>query len=120
VLKARPDNAHQALAPGFPIGMRFHSAPVIRHADAKPMELGHTICADGSWRLFVFADRHETRLRKLLRYLEIDPARDIFEMRGIDRGAGCIVIVRPDQYVADVMALDDDARLGRAFAGVLI
>jgi phenol 2-monooxygenase len=49
-----------------------------------------------------------------------DPVRDIFEMRGIDRSAGCIVIVRPDQYVADVMALDDDARLGRAFAGVLI
>ena len=25
---------------------------------------------------------------------------DIFEMRGIDREAGCMVVVRPDQYVA--------------------
>ncbi|MDE3079039.1 MAG: FAD-dependent monooxygenase, partial [Paracoccaceae bacterium] len=30
----------QALAPGFEIGMRLHSAPVIRLADAKPMQLG--------------------------------------------------------------------------------
>ena len=27
---------HQALAEGYPIGMRFHSAPVVRLADAKP------------------------------------------------------------------------------------
>ena len=48
--------AHQRLAPGFPIGMRFHSAPVIRLADAKPVHLGHTVKADGRWRLFAFAD----------------------------------------------------------------
>lgn len=47
--------AHQPLAVGFPIGMRFHSAPVIRLADAKPVELGHTVKADGRWRLFAFA-----------------------------------------------------------------
>ena len=35
--------------------MRFHSAAVIRLADAKPVQLGHTIKADGRWRLFVFA-----------------------------------------------------------------
>jgi phenol 2-monooxygenase (NADPH) len=46
---------HQQLAPGFDIGMRFHSAPVIRLADAKPMHLGHTVKADGRWRLFAFA-----------------------------------------------------------------
>ena len=32
---------HQALAEGFTIGMRFHSAPVVRLADAKPVQLGH-------------------------------------------------------------------------------
>ena len=37
--------------------MRFHSAPVIRLADAKPMHLGHAARADGAWRLYVFADR---------------------------------------------------------------
>ncbi|HEY8906293.1 MAG TPA: FAD-dependent monooxygenase, partial [Rhodoferax sp.] len=38
--------AHQHLATGVDIGKRFHSAPVIRLADAKPMHLGHCIAAD--------------------------------------------------------------------------
>ncbi len=46
---------HQALARGLTVGMRFHSAPVIRVADAKPMHLGHVLEADGRWRLIVFA-----------------------------------------------------------------
>jgi phenol 2-monooxygenase len=50
------DDTWQALASGLPIGMRFHSAPVIRLADAKPMQLGDTIEADGRWRIFAFAD----------------------------------------------------------------
>src|SRR4029079_11541669 len=37
----------QHLAAGLTIGMRFHSAPVIRVADAKPMHLGHVVKADG-------------------------------------------------------------------------
>ncbi|OHV79015.1 FAD-binding monooxygenase [Rhizobium sp. LCM 4573] len=49
------ESAHQQLATGFTIGMRFHSAPVIRLADAKPVQLGHTIKADGRWRIFAFA-----------------------------------------------------------------
>src|SRR5690606_20217235 len=47
--------AHQALAAGFDIGKRFHSAPVVRLADARPMHLGHCIEADARWRLFIFA-----------------------------------------------------------------
>ena len=31
---------------------------------------------------------------------------DVFEMRGIDREMGCLVVVRPDQYVAYVLPLD--------------
>ena len=46
---------HQHLAAGFAIGMRFHSAPVIRLADARPVQLGHTVKADGRWRIFAFA-----------------------------------------------------------------
>lgn len=37
---------------------------------------------------------------------ELKGHSDIFETRGIDRGRGCIVIVRPDQYVAHVLPLD--------------
>jgi phenol 2-monooxygenase len=47
--------AHQHLAKGLAIGMRFHSAPVIRLADARPVQLGHTVKADGRWRIFAFA-----------------------------------------------------------------
>ena len=49
----------QHLAEGFPVGMRFHSAPVVRLADAKPIQLGHAARADGAWRIYVFADRDD-------------------------------------------------------------
>ncbi len=43
IISAAP--THQHLATGFTIGMRFHSAPVIRLADARPVHLGHTVKA---------------------------------------------------------------------------
>jgi 2-polyprenyl-6-methoxyphenol hydroxylase-like FAD-dependent oxidoreductase len=49
----------QNLAQGFVIGMRLHSAPVIRQADAKPMHLGHVARADGRWRLYAFAGAND-------------------------------------------------------------
>ena len=54
------DGAHQSLACGLLVGMRFHSAPVIRLADAKPMQLGHALEADGRWRVIVFAAEDDT------------------------------------------------------------
>ncbi|MDQ0823972.1 phenol 2-monooxygenase [Arthrobacter sp. B2I5] len=47
-----------------------------------------------------------------------DPTADIFELRGIDR-AGAVVVVRPDQYVANVLPLTATAELG-AFFGPLL
>jgi phenol 2-monooxygenase len=168
----------QPLAKGFPVGMRFHSAPVIRLADAKPVQLGHAARADGAWRLYVFADRGD-RARDLLEFLgsEASPPRrftpagaepdsvidvravfqqphrdlavdalppvllprkgrfglvdyekafcpdpaagDIFDLRGVDREAGCMVVVRPDQYVSHVLPLDAHEALTDFFAGVL-
>jgi phenol 2-monooxygenase (NADPH) len=69
---------HQHLAKGFTIGMRFHSASVIRLADAKPVQLGHAARADGRWRLYAFADaagagEPASRLRALCEYLEQSP-----------------------------------------------
>jgi phenol 2-monooxygenase (NADPH) len=43
--------------------MRFHSAPVVRLADAKPVHLGHAARADGAWRLYLFAGRDGSRAR---------------------------------------------------------
>jgi phenol 2-monooxygenase len=44
---------------------------------------------------------------------------DIFEMRGINREIGCMIVVRPDQYVAHVLPLDGFDELAAFFAGVL-
>lgn len=46
-------------------------------------------------------------------------ADDIFTLRGIDRAAGCMVIVRPDQYVGHVLPLHARADLTAYFAGIL-
>lgn len=172
--------AHQYLAEGFGVGMRFHSAPVVRLADAKPMHLGHAARADGAWRLYAFADRAHpaadgSRLRALCdvlpgliarftpadaepdsvvdvravlqhghRDLGVDalpsvllprkgplgltdyekvfcprPGQDLFDLREVDRERGCLVVVRPDQYVAQVLPLDAYAELTDLLAGVL-
>ena len=181
-LTASPE--HQHLAEGFPAGMRFHSAPVVRLADAKPMHLGHAARADGAWRLYAFADRADpttagSRLRELVAFLASeaspivrftpsgadpdsvidlravlqqghrdvavdglppalfprkgpfglvdhekvfcpDPAADVFDLRGLDRERGCLVVVRPDQYVAHVLPLDAHAELVGFLHGTLI
>ena len=164
------DGAHQGLATGFVVGMRFHSAPVIRLADAKPMHLGHVGQADGRWRLYLFGGADGvaagSRLVQICDWLEsdagspirrhtpagqnldaifdvrailqaphqslsmdelpglvwprkgrfglrdyekafcADPSNDIYAARGIDRERGCLVLVRPDQYIAEVLPLD--------------
>lgn len=177
---------YQALAKGFEIGARFHSAPVIRLADAKPMSLGHAAKADGRWRLYAFSDRANpadggSRIRALCDFLgeNTSPSRrytpesadvdsvidlraifqqphrelklenmpalllppkgryglrdyekmfcsdqkgghDIFDIRGVDREQGCVVIVRPDQYVSNVLPLDAYEELSGFFDGFLI
>jgi phenol 2-monooxygenase (NADPH) len=172
---------HQHLAEGFPVGMRFHSAPVVRPGDAKPMPLGHAARADGAWRLYAFADRAHpaapgSRLRELCTVLPdvlarftppgaqpdsvldvrailqqghrdvgvadlppvllprkgrfglIDyekvfcprPGQDLFDLREVDREQGCLVVVRPDQYVAQVLPLDALAELVDLLAGALV
>lgn len=177
---------HQDLARGFTIGMRFHSAPVLRITDAKPVHLGHCGKADGRWRLYAFAGANDhvdaqTGVRALCRFLEESPkspvarytrpgqdadavfdlraifqpghrelaiesmpallrprkgrhglydyekvfcpdprGADIFDLRGIDRRRGALVVVRPDQYVAHVLPLDAHQALAEFFAGFML
>jgi phenol 2-monooxygenase (NADPH) len=177
------DNRRQALAKGFEIGTRFHSARVVRLADAKSQELIETLEADGRFRLFAFADRGDpaapdSKIRALCdfvggslaprhtpasadvdslidlraifqqghRALRIEampdllwPAKgplalrdyekmycpdvksgvDIFDLRGIDRDAGALVVVRPDHYIAGVLPLDAYDELANYFAAIL-
>ena len=44
---------------------------------------------------------------------------DIFDMRGIDRDRGCMVIVRPDQYVAHILPLGAYTELAAFFDGFM-
>jgi phenol 2-monooxygenase (NADPH) len=48
-----------------------------------------------------------------------DPSSDIFDLREIDRAKGCIVIVRPDQYIAEILPLDAHGELSEFFEKVL-
>ena len=47
------------------------------------------------------------------------PDDDIFDARGVDR-AGCVVVVRPDQYVANVLPLDATDELAAFFRQFLL
>jgi 2-polyprenyl-6-methoxyphenol hydroxylase-like FAD-dependent oxidoreductase len=48
-----------------------------------------------------------------------DATTDIYAQRGIAREHGCLVIVRPDQYVAHILPLGDTAALAEFFAGFM-
>jgi phenol 2-monooxygenase len=178
---------YQHLAEGFVIGKRFHSAPVIRLADAKPIHLGHVVKADGRFRIFAFAgagnpsasgsaicqlcdflaEDRESPVRKYTRRGEdidavidvravfqqahrdlaieamprlllprkgryglhdyekmfcadIKGGNNIFATRGIDQEVGCMVVVRPDQYVAHVLPLDGYKQLAAFFDGFML
>jgi phenol 2-monooxygenase len=50
---------------------------------------------------------------------DIENGNDIFSMRGIDRQSGCMVIVRPDQFVAHVLPLEGVAQLSAFFDGFM-
>ncbi len=181
------EDTWQELAKGLEIGTRFHSAPVVRMADAKIVQLNDSILADTRWHIFAFAPQDnpqgaDSGMTQLCEYLENDansPVRkytpegqsidsvisvygifqqshhdldfnampqllkplngkfgvtdyekifcpdlkngkDVFEMRGIDRTKGCMVVVRPDQYVAHVLPLNAHAELAEFFKGFLL
>ncbi len=179
--------AHQHLARGLEIGRRFHSAPVVRVADAMQMQLGHVAQADARWRLYAFApasDRAQagSPIQRWAQHLlhapdsplcqhtradeDIDAIidvravfqqtfdqlnvndmpellrpktgklglqdhekvfcvdhkglGDIYDLRGIDRQQGCMVLVRPDQYVAHVLPLEGHEALSAYFSAILL
>ncbi|QIX02127.1 hypothetical protein AMS68_007644 [Peltaster fructicola] len=183
------DTSKQHLASGYKIGERFQSSQVVRLSDAKPVQLGHEMKADGRWRIVLFggqdpplgknttfssvceglynglqltftppeADidsifdvravfqqpRHALDVAELPRLLLPCKGRfglrdyekaftdepsygfgfgDIYNVRGIDRRYGCIIAVRPDQYVSGVYQLSDDGveELSKLFGGFML
>ena len=81
------EGAHQDLATGYPVGMRFRSEPVIRIADGFAEHLGHVHRADGAWRLYAFADRGRERHDALMEWLTDSPESPVvrFTPEGADR-----------------------------------
>jgi phenol 2-monooxygenase len=52
--------------------------------------------------------------------LDRKSGHDIFALRRINRERGCMVVVRPDQYVAHVLRLDAFAELAAFFDGFML
>src|SRR5271170_4544598 len=50
---------------------------------------------------------------------DLKSGADIFDLRGVDRRHGCVVVVRPDQYVAHVLPLDGYVELESFFEGFM-
>jgi hypothetical protein len=46
--------------------------------------------------------------------------RDIFDLRRIDRDRGCVIVVRPDQFVAHVLPLDGHDETAAFFERILL
>ena len=49
-----------------------------------------------------------------------DASKDIYALRGIDREHGCLVVVRPDQYIAQILPLLATNELSQFFAGFML
>jgi 2-polyprenyl-6-methoxyphenol hydroxylase-like FAD-dependent oxidoreductase len=49
-----------------------------------------------------------------------DASKDIYALRGIDREHGCMVVVRPDQYIAQVLPLTATDELARFFDAFML
>ena len=72
------ESTHQKLANGLEIGKRFHSSPVVRLADGRPVHLGHVVEADGRWRIFAFANSDDpadqsSAIQRLAKFLDESP-----------------------------------------------
>ncbi len=90
---------HQNLAKGFVVGTRFHSAPVLRLADAKPLQLGHVGKADGRWRLYAFAGAEDpldarSGLMGLCRFLEASPDSPVRKYTRADQDSDAVFDLR--------------------------
>ncbi len=59
-------------------------------------------------------------LRDYEKVFQPTQGKDVFELRDIDRDAGCLVVVRPDQHVATLMPLTAHNELKRFFDAFMI
>jgi phenol 2-monooxygenase (NADPH) len=105
---------HQTLARGFEIGTRFHSAPVIRVADARSMQLGHVQRADGRWRIFAFAGEGSTGLLDLVSWLGSSPESPVVRSTPADADIDSVIevhgVFRSGHHDVDVSGVPEMLR----------
>ena len=51
---------------------------------------------------------------------DIKSGADIYDIRGINRDTGCVIIVRPDQYIAQILPLTSYEALAAFFDDVML
>ena len=54
-------------------------------------------------------------LRDYEKVFHAEASNDIYDLRGIDRSAGCVVIVRPDQHIASILPVTAHEELTKFF-----
>lgn len=54
---------------------------------------------------FLWPAKGKYGLRDYEKVFHAQPGNDIYDLRGIDREKGCMVVVRPDQHVANILPL---------------
>ncbi len=54
-------------------------------------------------------------LRDYEKVFHAEEGNDIYDLRGIDRSAGCVVIVRPDQHIASILPVTAHEELTKFF-----
>ena len=50
----------------------------------------------------------------------VDVTQNIYDLRSINKQSGCLLVLRPDQYIAQVLPLGDTDELTRFFAGFML
>lgn len=54
-------------------------------------------------------------LRDYEKVFHADENNDIYDLRGVDRSAGCVVVVRPDQHIATILPVTAHEELTKFF-----
>ena len=104
---------NQTLAKGQEIGRRFHSAPVVRVADAMQMQLGHVAEADGRWRIYAFSGQTDgsapgSAIHRLADWLETDPASPVVKYTREDEDIDAFIDLRAVfQQTFDRLSFED-------------
>lgn len=69
---------------------------------------------------FLWPAKGKFGLRDYEKVFCTDTAKDIFELRGIDRKQGCLLVVRPDQHIANILPLSAHKELSEFFAEFML